>query len=176
MVVAEMNKSLHTPDPNEASYCNIYKRKLLHNNIKCSSCKLRMHKRCAVFKKTKWKIINTKRNSHWICNNCITLFPFHNVNDNDFLFSCSSVDISSHLFMLHNECSNHNIDVLVMIIMIKINMISHWILIPIDISIIHCSLQILHSLMVVMICVVVCLCLILTVEACIATSPNYMII
>ena len=41
------------------------------------------------------------RNSHWIWNNCTTLFPFNNANDSEFLFLCSSVDISPHLLTLH---------------------------------------------------------------------------
>ena len=85
-------------------------RKILHNGIRCSLCKLWMHRRCGGFENTQRNIINTNRNCHWICNKCTTLFPFHNVNDNEF-FLCSSVDISSHLLTLYNKCSNYDIDV-----------------------------------------------------------------
>ena len=94
---------------NETYSCNICNEKLLHNDIKCSLCKLWMHKRCGGLENTQRNIIN--RDSHRIWNNCPTLFSFHNVNDNEFLFSCSSVDISSHLLTLHDECSNYSIDV-----------------------------------------------------------------
>ena len=65
--------------------------------LKCSICLSFFHKKCCK------QFCNAKDISNWFCYDCENLFPFHDIDDDDFTVTNSSLDIDLNLAHIYKE-------------------------------------------------------------------------
>lgn len=78
--------------------CKICSKDISSCAVKCSICFSFFHKKCC-----KQQICNAKDFSNWFCFDCENLFPFHDIDDDDFTVINSSLDLSLNLAHIYRE-------------------------------------------------------------------------
>ena len=112
----ESNNNIPPPSTQTFKYvntCSICNRKNKKNDLKCSTCKSTIHKKCTRLKTTKLLSIKVKGQKSWQCLSCQKLkFPFaalsnHDIQKDSFnsLFHCKcqttlSTDIEDNKYVL----------------------------------------------------------------------------
>ena len=76
-----------------------------HDAIECSLCEKWTHRNCAKLSKVKLAYFS-KNDIRWYCLNCIDIFPFSCLPDDEFLFENSSIEMSYGKGELYSKCCN----------------------------------------------------------------------
>ena len=86
--------------------CSICNKQVLSNAIFCDSCELWVHLRCSSLGYTEFQILS-KNEKKWFCQNCYKeLFPFHNLDNEEFLTVFQNVTTS--FSELYKNCKQLN--------------------------------------------------------------------
>ena len=70
--------------------CSVCNRNVVHDAIECSLCKLWVHRKCALLTKKELNRLD-KCNCDWYCPNCIKIWPFYNIDDEELNFMLSDI-------------------------------------------------------------------------------------
>ena len=70
--------------------------------LKCSICFSYFHKKCCK------QFCNEKDISNWLCFDCEKLFPFHDIDDDDFTVTNSSLDLDLNLAHIYKESLDYD--------------------------------------------------------------------
>ena len=93
-----------SPTPSMIELCGICNKTVRNDSVKCDSCKIRSHRRCA---KLSQEVLNELKcsNRFWFCSQCMhCVFPFSAL-DNDELFTEINA-ISQSVMSLVNNCKD----------------------------------------------------------------------
>ena len=61
--------------------CGICRKNIITNTIECSSCKQWIHLKCSNLKKN--DLVKLEESEIWQCKNCVSLFPFSDVENDE---------------------------------------------------------------------------------------------
>lgn len=81
--------------------CGKCKKEVFSDAIECSVCLKWFHRRCTNLTKTQLKHIKT--NDQWYCLFCSQIFPFHEIDDDEFFILNSTIDININLASIYKE-------------------------------------------------------------------------
>ena len=88
--------------------CN---RQVISDAIECSICNIWCHRVCA--KMSKKELITLSENDlYWYCIECMNLFPYHHIDNDEFCYINSSIDVNEDLFSMYKTCKNIKKDTL----------------------------------------------------------------
>ena len=79
--------------------------RIIRNAMVCSLCKLRFHVKCM---NTTSNQIRAKKNlnKNWYCSDCMTIFPFSEIDKEELVFINSDIEVSEKLYQLYDDCSD----------------------------------------------------------------------
>ena len=89
--------------------CTICSKTVLTDAIECSLCYNWCHRICAKLSKQKLKILSDS-DQYWYCKNCLEIFPFSNVDDNELAFITSNLNVDEEYFNLYTACKSIELD------------------------------------------------------------------
>jgi len=85
--------------------CSVCFKEVKNDAIQCEICLFWVHRLCA--KLSKCELRNkSDPNIYFYCPKCIEIFPFHQLDDDEFTYINSRINISEKLFNVYNKCAN----------------------------------------------------------------------
>ena len=82
--------------------CGKCNKEVLTDAIECSLCLKWYHRRCTNLTKAKLRSVGI--NDNWLCMYCFNIFPFSEIDDDDFFVINNSIEIKLNLANVYREC------------------------------------------------------------------------
>ena len=95
MSMSKNNKTIEFP-------CGKCMKEVFTDAIECSLCLKWFHRRCTNLSKA--QLNHIKMDDQWHCIHCYHLFPFHDIDDDEFFILNSTLDININLANIYKEC------------------------------------------------------------------------
>jgi hypothetical protein len=84
--------------------CSVCEKQVRINAIFCDSCQLWVHEKCAKITELEFKKLSASKDD-CNCNKCYSvMFPFHNLNDDDFLWLANNQCIEKSCLNIYKKC------------------------------------------------------------------------
>ena len=93
---------------NTLYYCGLCSTNVQADAMECSICKSLFHRNCAKLTKRDFSKL-VKSGDKWDCNSCTSVFPFNGIDNDDFLFTQLSDNLSEGIQELFKDCSRFNV-------------------------------------------------------------------
>ena len=90
--------------------CSVCNKNAITDVIECDICESWVHRSCAKLSKTKFKQL-ADSTDYYYCPICINVFPFSSLNDDDFVYVNSHIDVRQEVFNVYQTCNSMNSEV-----------------------------------------------------------------
>ena len=89
--------------------CSVCQKEVKHDAIQCDICQLWSHRNCVKLKKSDL-VYFSQLDIYYYCPACLLIFPYATVNNDEFQFLCSNLEINQDVFYYYKQCNGLNVN------------------------------------------------------------------